>query len=120
MIAVLQILPLLTLKIDMSILRDSEGEALVENIRKTILQPVCPADDRLSPHSVKNTLASLAPRNSICGIFADEQQHCAQEALECILSVLEDIVGVDLSEVSQQSTTYTCVTDTCSNSRIEK
>ena len=54
-------------------------------------------------------------------MFADEQQHCAQEALECILSVLEDIVGVDLSEVrSEQSTTYTCVTDTCSNSRIEK
>ena len=120
LIVLLQILPLLVLRIDKAKTFDKDAKTLVTSLQNVMLRPEGTDANHPPVTIVEEALVSLAPKYGICQMFAGEQQHCAQEAMECILSVLERFAGVDVSGVkTEQTITYTCDTPDCDATRSD-
>ena len=100
---------------------DTDAETLVTTMRNVICRPEGTDEDYPSLAVVKEALVRLVPKYGVCQMFAGGQQHCAQEAIECILSVLESTAFVDMTGVkTEQTTTYICETEGCNLTRTDK
>ena len=95
------------MRIDKNRSLDTDAETLVTTKRNVIYRPEGSDEDYPSLAVVNEALVRLVPKYGVYQIFAGGQQHCAQEEIECILSVLESTAFVEMTGVKTEQTT-TC------------